>query len=614
MSLSILEQLQSELRRLYVAGSDLAADDYRLKRLEPELNERGERAPVFKRLAEGVAALTGPAQPEERAAGLLDVSLLLNSVLSTQGRAEAGNVGEAPASARDESRLPGLATDRSSRELAELRQALSSSGSGRYEVVKSAYDNGLFRDLRSLPLALRALGDSYSEISDLAAERILPDYGPGITALLLDGLDIQGGREEERKLQVVKRVGISSEDRISLEKIIQAAEEGTDKIRVAAIACLGTDPFQEEKLLDWSRDKKKLVRKSAYEALNILDSEAARERLYEAMTGPDAPLAAEALAGSLSPGMAETLIWLFEERLRNSTEDGSRPYDDLAPLLIALGKANHPALESLYTDIALNPSAYPSLLALGERERGWILGYGAAYLQKLRTFEALESVERLAFRHPLLLRNAIPMARELLSPSEVYERYMGTNGESSRLSSALQNVLVLVLRNKLYTGNLQREKRLSQAEIEAEWDPRWLDWAIEQDHVQLVTGLARPGNDRLIPYLHQAVRRIGRVGSWDDIRYYLDMLEADVFDEDTRYDLFMRLIEARNWNGDPAMAFRELDLLRRVPAERIDETIRRLVVLIEGISISYKKKTLQEVVDALRARRSAKRSEDPAGE
>ncbi len=605
MSLSILDQLQSELRRLYIAGSDLAADDYRLKKLEPELNERGERAPVFKRLAEGVAALTGPAQPEERAAALQDVSLLLNSVLSTQGRTEVENVGDIPVSARAESRLPGLATDRSSRELAELRQALSSSGSGRYEIVRSAYDNGLFRDLRSLPLALRALGDPYTEISDLAAERILPDYGPGIAALLLDGLDIRGGREEERKLQVVQRVGIGPDDRISLEKLIRAAEEGSDKIRIAAIVCLGADPSQEEKLLEWSRDKKKPVRKSAYAALTVLDSEASRERLYEAISGPDAPLAAEALAGSLSPGMAETLAWLFEERLRNGTENGSLSIDDLQPLLTALAEVRHPALERLYTDLALNPADYPSIQALNERDHGRFLLGAAYYLRQLGTFEALERVERLAFMHPLVLQHAIPMARELLTPSEVYERYMGTNGDSSRLSSALKSVVILVLRKALYPGIMAHEHRLPQAEIEAEWDPRWLDWAIEQNQAQLVMGLARPGNDRLVPYLQQEVRRIGRVGSWDDIRYYLDMLEADVFDEDTRYDLVMRLTESRNWNGDPAMAFRELDILRRVPAERIDETVRRLEILIEGIAISYKKKTLQEVVDALRARQAA---------
>ncbi|OWR31914.1 hypothetical protein CDO73_05410 [Saccharibacillus sp. O23] len=604
MSLPILEQLQSELRRLYIAGSDLAADDYRLERLEPELRERGERAPVFKRLAEGVAALAGPARPEERAAALQDVSLLLNSVLSTQGNTEVGNVGETPVSARAESRLPGLATDRSSRELAELRQALYASGSGRYETVRSAYKNGLFRDLRSLPLALRALGDPYSEISDLAAERILPDYGPGISALLLDGLDIQGGREEERKLQVVQRVGIGPEDRISLEKIIRAAEKGSDKIRVAAIVCLGADPSQEEKLLEWSRDKKKPVRKSAYAALTVLDSEASRERLYEAISGPDAPLAAEALAGLLSPGMAETLAWLFEERLRNGTENGSLSAEDLQPLLIALEKVRHPALERLYTDLALNPAAYPSIQALNERERGSFLRNAAYYLRQLGTFEALELVERLAFTHPLLLQQAIPMARGLLTPSEVYERYMGTNGDSSRLSSALQSVVILVLRNELYPGTVT-PRRLPQAEIEVGWDPRWLDWAIDQDHAQLVIGLARPGNDRLVPYLEQAVRRIGRAGSRDEIRYFLDMLEAGLFDEDTRYELFMRLVEARNWNGDPAMVYRELDLLKRVPAERMDETIRRLEALIEGISISYKKKTLQEVVDALRARRSA---------
>lgn len=126
MSTTLLQELQGELRRLYIAGSDLAAEDFRLKRLEPKLAQLGERAPVFKKLAEGVAALTGPSDPEARAVRLQDVSLLLNSVLSTQGAtaAEAQVVTER----EKDNELPELTTMHSYRQLAEVQNALSESG------------------------------------------------------------------------------------------------------------------------------------------------------------------------------------------------------------------------------------------------------------------------------------------------------------------------------------------------------------------------------------------------------------------------------------------------------------------------------------------------------
>lgn len=92
MSNTPLMELNEEFRRLYIAGSDLAARDYRLKRLLPVLQQMGQRAPVFMKLSEGVAELIEPAanNPEtDSAKRLQDVNLLLQSILRTQGKGAA---------------------------------------------------------------------------------------------------------------------------------------------------------------------------------------------------------------------------------------------------------------------------------------------------------------------------------------------------------------------------------------------------------------------------------------------------------------------------------------------------------------------------------------------
>lgn len=87
MSTALLQELHQEVRRLYIAGSDLAAGDFRLKRLLPQFQQLGERAPVFKRLGEGITALIEPGSTAEpvSAAKLQELTLLLESVLYTQG-------------------------------------------------------------------------------------------------------------------------------------------------------------------------------------------------------------------------------------------------------------------------------------------------------------------------------------------------------------------------------------------------------------------------------------------------------------------------------------------------------------------------------------------------
>lgn len=88
MSTALLQELHQEVNRLYIAGSELAAEDFRLKRLLPQFQQLGERAPIFKRLGEGIVAVIEPDHSEgsSSAQNLQELSVLLSSVLYTQGR------------------------------------------------------------------------------------------------------------------------------------------------------------------------------------------------------------------------------------------------------------------------------------------------------------------------------------------------------------------------------------------------------------------------------------------------------------------------------------------------------------------------------------------------
>lgn len=607
MSTTLLQELQGELRRLYIAGSDLAGDDFRLKRLEPKLAQLGERAPVFGKLAEGVAALTGPLEAEARAARLQDVAQLLNSVLSTQGIVAAE--GDVCADHKKEVELSGLTTGHSYRQLAEVQNALSDSGGGRYEIVTSAFEQGLFRDLRLFPFAVRALGDSYSEIADFAARNILPAYGPAIVPYLLEGMDIDGGRQEERRLQVVRSLGVDPEDERSLERLVKAAEEGGDKIRSAAIACLGPHPKFEDRLLEWSQDKKKPVREGAYGALAVRNSEGARERLYQAIQGKDALLVAEAISYAPAAEMVDMLLPLFEERLRkeHTGEDDKKSkeklWKELEPLAIALRNVRHSELERLYLNVAANESAFPSLGRLDYGDHVQLMRQVAGYLAQTDSPEALAVLRQLEDQDPGYLPYAFRAARRQLAPAELYDRYVGSGWGRlktvvSKKSQLAQKALLDALRDELYVYHGYVRSRLPQERIEAEWDSRWLDWLMDRDELQLVSALAAPGNARLLPYIEKAMEKANS----HDSHYIFAALDAGGAAEDKKAELLVQWMERKDWKHTYSMYSEESERLLRVPDHLAAEVADRVEALLPKVRYESLKERLEEIVHTLRRR------------
>ncbi len=608
MSTMLLQELQGELRRLYIAGSDLAADDFRLKKLEPKLEQLGERAPVFKRLAEGVAALSGPSDAEARAARLQDLSLLLNSVLSTQGATAARS--EVSGEQEPVSGLSGLTTYRSYRQLAEVQNALSTSGGGRYEIVTSAHQDGLFKDLRLFPFAVKALGDTYSDLADYAAREILPAYGPAIVPYLLEGLDIQGGREEERRLEVVRRLGVEADDRRSLELLVRAAEEGADKVRAAAIACLGNHPEFEDKLIEWSLDKKKPVREGALAALAVRNTEAARERLYEAFVGKDSVPAAQAVEAAPAAEMLERLIPLYEERLRREFTGEEDPkskdklWKELEPFTIAFRGAEHPELGRLFLDLVVNEQHYPSLGRLDYTERMRVMNQAAHYLQNIDTDEALEALYLLEEQDPNFLHYAFHATKLRRSPAELYERYAGSGrgrllNAISKKTKAKQDKLIESLREEVFVYEGYVRQRLPQEVIERDWDPRWLDWLIDRRDIQLVAALAAPGNPRLLKFLQDWV---GKSSNKYYEHYIFMALDAGGYDDKTKYELLMRWMEQKEWTKIYHLYPNEVERMLQIPDRFAAEAADRLEPLAANAQYEGIKETMNEVVGTLRRR------------
>lgn len=525
MSNTPLMELNEEIRRLYIAGSDLAAGDYRLKRLLPVLQQMGGRAPVFMKLAVGVAELTDSAakEPETGSAKRLqDVNLLLHSILNTQGKGAAEGKTELLVT----SPFP-LRTFLSYRKLSAVRTALTTRGSGRYEIIYEAFQSGYFQDLRLVPLAIQALGDPYTEIADLAMNRILPDYGPVIIPHLLDSFQAEGGRLEARKLTVVAKCGGDE----ALNAIYEAAVSGSDEVRAAAIQLLAGHKEFEEALLDWSRDRKKGIREAAYAALAESGWESAVERLYEASQGKDSELVNPSLSRCQSPLLTRMLALDFARLLKSLQEsplpsNQQKNTDHTAKIKRYLWSLHHkqsPELEGLYLDVLRRYEWFMFKLDwsyLANTALQYVSQTGSAEGRRLIE-EALE-LDFVRYANTAHFTNETFMkAQPILAPKRLYEVYANVleqGAGASALSVSKKNCKRLLgtiegmVVSRTYKHIAQawaREEGVYVYDVEMpspesmalSWDSRWLDHFISLDHLALVSAFVRPGHAAGISYL-----------------------------------------------------------------------------------------------------------------
>ncbi|WP_136606038.1 HEAT repeat domain-containing protein [Paenibacillus dokdonensis] len=523
MSHALLMELNEEIRRLYIAGSDLAAGDYRLKRLLPSFEQLGERAPVFKKLAEGVHGLieTGNSIDTDSARQLQIVNLLLQSVLHTQGKAAAE--GETTPFISKPLALP---TRLSYRRLSAVRTALTTRGGGRHEVILEAYREGLFRDLRLLPLAVEALNDPYVEIAEFAMTDILPSYGPEIVPHLLESFQPAGGKLEARKLTVISKSG--GQDVIHV--VYDAAVSGSDEIRTTAIRLLAGHQEYEQALLDFSRDKKKGIREAAYHALADSSWESAAERLYEASKGKDCDLVnssltrcqSELLTGWLTRDFSIILQSL--EEIEGNKQKAEEIWTRVKRYLWSLHQKESPELEELYLNVLRQYKLYMYKL-------GWVFLANEAmnYMKQIDSEEGrqlMKAAVEMDLKHSAgtssYAREIFIKAQPILSPGRVYEEYAKILMDRLQASAVSRSAnyckqlldtiedLVISRRYQAYNrewaygkndGYTYHVEMLPQEEIAANWDSRWLGHFIELDHMALVSAFARPGQPEAGSYL-----------------------------------------------------------------------------------------------------------------
>ena len=268
MNWDIVYELRDRLENAAIAGANLIAEDFRLKRAIGQMEPLAKASPVFQKIAAMAEKVTDP-QCEDKSGVLLDTLGLLDAVLCTQASNQIDGELKTPEIAGHSG---DLYRKISYGRMAAVLEAFRGTGGGRYAVIQEAHENDpeIFEDYRVKYWMVQALGDSYSELADLVAGW-LEQEGEEILPLLKQDFAADGKREMARRVEVLDRIAGDREN----EFYRMVAREGSKEVREPALFALRHDMSNLSLLLDYQKTEKGKCKEAAMKALSYMDGEAA---------------------------------------------------------------------------------------------------------------------------------------------------------------------------------------------------------------------------------------------------------------------------------------------------------------------------------------------------
>jgi hypothetical protein len=440
----------------------------------------------------------------ESASNLLNVSTLLNAILYTQGRTGA----EGDYRLLDVFASNCTSTRTPARLLKPLVQALTTSGGGRFEVIKSACERGAFNDLRLIDPSIAALGDSFPELADLVSEKILPGYGPGIAPRLKSSLDLKGKRHDARKLQVLHRLDPAG----TLDLCKTALEDGSPEVKTAAIGCLGEHEDCIPLLLEQAGSKNKTLRAAALNALAVHDRPDITKLFTDLISGKALDILAQPFRTLKNQLVLNALLVEGKRTFGAAVKGDSEQIPRLWEILDCLDHRKEAEVEDFVLACFVDPAKLSKLKPaknsafsgadLTARLASLLCNIGSA-----KSLEAVlakrSAVPSVAF--PQILQSALriwPADRMFAEFSPLLGQGKGAGKEQNEMLQGFISALhwdPASSFDPMSYSDLESDERQMLRKVE--WDPRWLDAAIKADAQTVVSALARPGHKSAVKYL-----------------------------------------------------------------------------------------------------------------
>jgi hypothetical protein len=178
-----LYDLQEDINRLFLAGSRYAQIDSRMKH-QVEFFLQSEilpNAPVNKKLATDLEEMAANPNPLKVVGKMIEISILIHSVL-------AANADIVPEDKEPEEKkqIPVLdvnqiRTKHSYLQLKPVMEALKFRFPNRLEILKNAFEQKLFEDIRLYPYIERSLSDPLPAVKEYIENIIVPSFNKFLT-------------------------------------------------------------------------------------------------------------------------------------------------------------------------------------------------------------------------------------------------------------------------------------------------------------------------------------------------------------------------------------------------------------------------------------------------
>lgn len=268
MNLQPFYELRERFHTVANAGVNLLSEDFRLKRAAAAIAPYAKASPVFAKISKMTNELLEP-NCENASLKLLDTLALLDAVLTTQGSSGVQGELELFGNEEEDERFFHSYKNISSNVLRPLREAMTGTGSGRYNVILDTYNATpeVFEDFRVRGLLIGCLGDSYSEIASLAVQW-LSQMGEAVIPALKQGFDPEGKKEMVHRVNIIANIAGAKENDFYLEQLPQSKKE----VKEALIEALHFEPKNADLLVDLMKSERGRAKASARWSTSFMDT------------------------------------------------------------------------------------------------------------------------------------------------------------------------------------------------------------------------------------------------------------------------------------------------------------------------------------------------------
>lgn len=311
MNLQPFYELKERLVLSAAAGTQLMQDDFRLRETEKKMEVFAKASPVFAKISQLTGQLLNGEQ-EKRGEVLLDLLGLLDAFLLTQGSSQMdGELNDLTEVMEvEEKDVSAFYQDIPYSRLQPIRWALTSTGSGRQNTLREAYEQTpeLFSDFRIRPLLVNAIGDSYAELADEVSGWIV-QIGESMLPLLKKGFCPDGKKEMVRRVKIIGQIAGEKENDFYRSNL----EKSKKDVREALIWALHYSQENCPLLFDLFKAEKGTLKKTVLWSLGFMEGEEAVE-FWKSRAASNPQDIVEMLKYSNTSYASEMLVQVIEKK------------------------------------------------------------------------------------------------------------------------------------------------------------------------------------------------------------------------------------------------------------------------------------------------------------